>query len=303
MSIDFEFAPVDVDLLTHPKAIAAGLEAMGLWLWGLAWCRRTGSSGIVPEHVLVTAWGASRASATRLAKRLEAAGLWVRVESGWEVWNYEAKNLAAVERDRKREAEREAAKKRKAAQRARASEVPLSRDVTDDVTRDNSECHAGPSVSVSVSVSDSVTQEGMQGGTSRVTGQDTGQDTGHVTGPPPWFAGVLDTIRTTTGEVIDPGPAWLRYRGHRQTKGIGVSPTDASYWLTTVIVREQKQDRERRAERGELAQQRRDGPPPPPRDTPEQAKAFAKQLAAKVTTGLAEEAARLEARIAAGGRR
>lgn len=66
---------------------------------------------------------------------------------------------------------------------------------------------------------------------------------------PDWFRGVVETVAMQTGEQIDPAEAWLRYSGHRASKGKPVNRDDAKYWVTSVIVREARQDRHRGAPR------------------------------------------------------
>jgi hypothetical protein len=104
-SIDYEYTTVDVDLLVHPKAIAAGVEAMGLWLWAMAWSHKTGANGKIPRAVVVLAWGATKPVIDKLTKRLVSSGLWVATDEGWEIWNYGKKN--AEEKARRRQQGRE----------------------------------------------------------------------------------------------------------------------------------------------------------------------------------------------------
>ncbi len=90
MSLGFEFAPIDVSISTHPKAYDAGVEAMGLWLWGMAHARRDKTKGLLHRRAVLVAWGGKRN--IMLAKRLVEAGLWVALENGdWEIFNFETK--------------------------------------------------------------------------------------------------------------------------------------------------------------------------------------------------------------------
>lgn len=88
--LDYEFAPIDVSIMTHSKACAAGPEAMGMWLWGQCYARVQKTSGIVHRSSVLTAWGGKRN--IMLAKRLVDSGLWILHENGdWEIHNFNAK--------------------------------------------------------------------------------------------------------------------------------------------------------------------------------------------------------------------
>jgi hypothetical protein len=90
VSLDFEFAPIDVRIEGHPKAWRAGPEAMGLWLWGMVHARQHKTGGVLDRASVLGAWGGKRNAA--LAKKLEAAGLWiVRDDGGWDIHNFDSK--------------------------------------------------------------------------------------------------------------------------------------------------------------------------------------------------------------------
>lgn len=78
--------------------------------------------------------------------------------------------------------------------------------------------------------------------------------------PPPWFVSAVATVSMTSGVDLVVGEAWLRYRGHRENKGIAMKASDAKYWLTTVMVREARQDLAKRSAASD--------PLPPPRPKP-----------------------------------
>lgn len=76
-------------LHSHPKARAAGLEAVGLWLVCGTYSVESRRPGFVPAD-LVTEYPKGKAIARRLVK----AGLWVPAAGGWvfehedEFWTY-----------------------------------------------------------------------------------------------------------------------------------------------------------------------------------------------------------------------
>lgn len=70
---------VDDRLAFHPKAIAAGNSALGLWVRAGAWCAGNLTDGALPRHMIGTL-GAQK----RDTKRLVDAGLWVETEQGYQ---------------------------------------------------------------------------------------------------------------------------------------------------------------------------------------------------------------------------
>lgn len=100
--------------------------------------------------------------------------------------------------------------------------------------------------------------------------------------PPPWFLSAVGTVEMGTGIEIDRGAAWLRYEGHRAQKGITPSEGDARYWLTTVLVREAAQDRDRRRQREDASDRShlRPVPDPPAEDEVDCAPASPEEAAA-----------------------
>jgi hypothetical protein len=98
-------------------------------------------------------------------------------------------------------------------------------------------------------------------------------------GPPDWFVEVVDGVCMDTGERFAAPEAWLRYSGHRATKGIAVNAQDARYWLGTVMVPEARKERRAESDR-RLNQQRRDGPPERPKQSREEARREAQEFAA-----------------------
>jgi hypothetical protein len=75
------WARLDDRLHAHPKAIKAGLEAMGVWVMALSYCAAYGTDGRVDRDAVERICG-SRKVFERVTKRLEACGLWERDETG-----------------------------------------------------------------------------------------------------------------------------------------------------------------------------------------------------------------------------
>lgn len=93
---------VDDNLAFHPKAMAAGNAAMGLWVRAGSWASQQLTDGHVPEDV-AKALG-SKQEVTRLVR----AGLWVPAEAGFEFHEFAERNPTRdeVEQRRKNGAER-----------------------------------------------------------------------------------------------------------------------------------------------------------------------------------------------------
>lgn len=94
---------VDDRLHSHPKARAAGLEAIGLFTIAGTYCMDYLTDGHVPEW-LVTSWPKGRA----LAKRLVDVRLWETTDVGWRFasWAEYQRSLEDIERDRAKARER-----------------------------------------------------------------------------------------------------------------------------------------------------------------------------------------------------
>lgn len=98
--------PVDDRFHSHPKAVAAGTPALGLWVRAGSWCSEHLTDGFVPEAI-------ARLYGTKtMATALVRVGLWHRVDGGYAFheWEAEGRNLsrADVERKRKEKANRQA---------------------------------------------------------------------------------------------------------------------------------------------------------------------------------------------------
>lgn len=99
---------VDDSLSSHPKARAAGLPAMGLWVVAGSWASQHLTDGYIPEW-FVKSWR----SGPVLASKLVDSGLWDVADGGWvfHQWAERQPSKARVE------SERESARKRKQASR------------------------------------------------------------------------------------------------------------------------------------------------------------------------------------------
>lgn len=96
---------VDDSFHSHPKVMATEAAALGLWVIAGSWCSSNLTDGFVPDHVLPRLLPGS----AKLAKKLIAAGLWVRAERGylfhdWQCFNPTAEQVRA---DRASTAERQ----------------------------------------------------------------------------------------------------------------------------------------------------------------------------------------------------
>lgn len=233
MSLGYEFAPIDVSIMTHPKAFAAGIEAMGLWLWGMAYAKQHRTGGRLHRAAVLGAWGGKRN--IMLAKRLVESGLWAAREDGdWDVYNFEKKSArSSVERVRRfRE------KQRRSAPSGVTESVTPSVTETPPVTRVTETLKRSASVSVSSSVSSDLSA-------------DRESATGSP-GVPDWFAvEAVEMVRMDAGFEVDQiGARWLEYSAGRRRKTWPMDAGDAAGWLTNVIRRERREAAEKPKARG-----------------------------------------------------
>lgn len=77
---------VDDGLAFHPKAVAAGNAAMGLWVRAGSWSAQQLTDGHVPSHMVRVLGNLSQ------AKQLVAAGLWEQVDGGYRFWQWIERN-------------------------------------------------------------------------------------------------------------------------------------------------------------------------------------------------------------------
>lgn len=102
------FFPVDDQAAFHPKFIAAGNTAVGVWTRAGSWCKAHTTGGKIPTEV------AHSIGPKNLCMRLVAVGLWELVDGGYlfHDWTHVATNdTAEVERAR-RELSRDANRER-----------------------------------------------------------------------------------------------------------------------------------------------------------------------------------------------
>lgn len=152
------FAGIDVNIITHPKALQAGPEAFGLWTWGMCYAQTHKTDGRLPRVAVMSALGAQRRVLSRLAVRLVTSGLWDELEDGsFQVHNYGAKNQTAAEIASRDEQRKAANAERQARWRnARNAGVtrPVTRDSDGDVTLRN-----GPTTTTTSTTTSTTTNE------------------------------------------------------------------------------------------------------------------------------------------------
>lgn len=105
------YFPVDDDMSFHPKVLAAGNEAIGMWTRCGALAKKHTTGGFVTLETV------DAVGSRKLAARLVSAGLWVAVDGGFQYhdWKQQAgnddadkeKERAALSRHRNAERQRE----------------------------------------------------------------------------------------------------------------------------------------------------------------------------------------------------
>lgn len=88
--MSFIYSRIDVNIVNHPKAIAAGKAAFGLWSWGISYSQMHMLDGLLPDSSVMAALDADNnlAAATRLVE----VGLWERVPNAFRICHYAKKN-------------------------------------------------------------------------------------------------------------------------------------------------------------------------------------------------------------------
>lgn len=113
---------------SHPKVIAAGNEAAGLYVRCGTYCARHLTDGFVPEHVALL-YGSRE-----LADTLVRTKLWRRVRGGWRMPDYLAYNPSAqtVDKERAAKAERQRRWREGRSRRSVDASTGASRDASKD---------------------------------------------------------------------------------------------------------------------------------------------------------------------------
>ena len=274
-----DYVKLRTHITGHVRFLDAGPKARDLYTWGMLWSGQQETDGDIPmTAVMTSAWGAGGKGNVVLAQKLVEVGLWERTETGYRILRWaEQGNMTKAGLDEKRKAERERKYK------LRNSSFPPCPAGTPD----------GTPTGTPDGIPDGCPASGGSFTSTSLSGSDLRSDlpdrSSQPTDPPAWFAGTIETIETQTGEKLRPAEAWLRYSGHRRNKGMAPSPTDAVYWLTTVMVREAREERQaesRQRERDAKWDTKRAGPPnpgdSPPKPTAAESKAFAAELAAQL---------------------
>ena len=186
---------VDDNLAFHPKVLAAGNAAMGLWVRAGSWAAQQLTDGYVPDAMITTLGGA------RAARALEAAGLWVRLDDGWGFHDWHERQplrrTVEAERDREREKKR---RQRAAGARAVDTDPDTGRFVSPgDTPRDDpgDSCGESPATRPVPSRPSTHSQSSVE---SR-TGPDLDDDD---------LAAAIAQARAHRLGRPDPTPGWLR---------------------------------------------------------------------------------------------
>jgi hypothetical protein len=110
------WAKFDDRWATHPKLLAAGLEAKGLDASGICYCAGQETDGFVPDTALVIL-GAGHRNPRKVADRLVEVGRWTRDDDrkGYVIHDFERYNFTRAQGEAKRtkDAERKAAARNK----------------------------------------------------------------------------------------------------------------------------------------------------------------------------------------------
>lgn len=90
----------------HPKTIAAGNAACGLWARAGAWCCLHLTDGFIPEDIVQSMGG------DKLAPQLVKAGLWEKVTGGYKFHEWDgdgggSRNWTREQVEERRKADRE----------------------------------------------------------------------------------------------------------------------------------------------------------------------------------------------------
>lgn len=129
-------AKVETSLRDHPKALAAGPAAMGVWLAGLLYIRDHLTDGFIPREVVPGLFGGGAHVGFRSVRSLVKVGLWVEVEGGYMLAKYAEKNqtkaevIAAFDAARERMRRLRSSGVVRANKRRTNAEVPISTSIS-----------------------------------------------------------------------------------------------------------------------------------------------------------------------------
>lgn len=131
------YSRTDVDFIDHPRAMDAGPLGRDLWQWGNLYSRKHELDGMLPESaVLRSQWGACGKANAKVAATLVKVGLWLKVEGGWKIFNYAAKNETKEDIVRRRAKERDKKARQRGGHRS-MSPGDTPRDATGDKQGDS----------------------------------------------------------------------------------------------------------------------------------------------------------------------
>lgn len=119
---------VDDGFALHPKAIAAGNAALGLWVRAGSWCGAHLTDGRLPAGMVGTLGGHARD-----ARKLIAAGLWCQTEDGYQFVDWEQWQPTKAQVKAERDATRERVKRWREGQRNAVTE-PVTNGVSNGAT-------------------------------------------------------------------------------------------------------------------------------------------------------------------------
>jgi hypothetical protein len=230
------FAKVDTALRDHPKAVAAGPYAMGVWLAALCYIRDHLTDGFVPREAVPGFFGGGDENLKAVAK-LVAQGLFLEAPGGFQLANYAVKNQTKEQVNTAIEGARERMRRVRESRRS-------SDDVRANIERTNA--FVPPSPSPSLSDLDQDPTRARDHGAELVPVVPGNAVNDDAATPPPWFLDACAAVDLVAGEKLTVGECWLRYHGHRAgTPGKRPGKADAQYWLTSVVVPELRRERER----------------------------------------------------------
>jgi hypothetical protein len=134
---------VDDSFHSHPKALAAGPAAVGLWTIAGTWSCANLTDGFVPDYVLPRL----AEGAQELARTLVAAGLWRRAKGGhrFHDWDVYQRSREEVLEERKKWAEKKATQreaKRAKGHRSSSDDVMSPGDTPGDAPGESSSSHS-----------------------------------------------------------------------------------------------------------------------------------------------------------------